>query len=126
MTVEFRAGDKVKCTFFGDEVFELVEHTGYYPLKIKRESCEYIFQRDGRYCVHHTSSVLTLVSRPKKKESVTWYRVTCHAKEADEATDYGRLFRNKEHFLVYQGSKEQDFHFIHLEPVVTHEYDVGE
>lgn len=67
----FQAGDKVKCAFFGDEVFVLVDNNIYntadYPLMLSKVGDQGMFTTDGRLHTSHTHPVLTLVERPKKK-----------------------------------------------------------
>ena len=67
--LEFKAGDKVKCYFYGDEVFtlEMFGHNIGFSLK----QVPLIFLDDGRYYESHTHPVLTLVERPKVKVQVT-------------------------------------------------------
>lgn len=93
---EFRAKDKVKCAFFGDEVFELEEIGS--SLKLKGSSnMELNFSKFGKVMTHHTHPVLTLVERPKrmvKKQVEYWTNlfpiVGCLGlfKTEEEARDY--------------------------------------
>ena len=61
--LEFKAGDKVKCYFYGDEVFTLVKDGSFLRLENKRE----LFWNDGKNQKSHTHPALTLVERPKVK-----------------------------------------------------------
>jgi hypothetical protein len=64
----FKPGDKVKCAFFGDEVFLLELGGGFnFPICFKRGNSVWEFLLDGRYSDGHTHPVLTLVERPKEK-----------------------------------------------------------
>jgi hypothetical protein len=71
---EFKPKDKVECTFFGDEVFE-VHDTGHkdFPIAIINNEGNNFgrFTSDGKYLNQHTHPVLTLVERPKKKVTKT-------------------------------------------------------
>jgi len=71
---EFKVGDRVKCAFYGDEVFELIKHEDSIEVLIlEREDIEMYFLKDGRNSTRHTHPVLTLVERPKTKVQVTRY-----------------------------------------------------
>ena len=64
---EFKVGDRVKCTFFGDRIFTLIADGSFLLLENKRE----LFLYDGKHQKSHTHPVLTLVERPKVKVKVT-------------------------------------------------------
>ena len=79
---EFKAGDKVKCAFFGDEVFELREDGGNFLVILERKDSEMFFLKDGRYTQYHTHPVLTLVERPNTKVKITrWINVYQYGSE---------------------------------------------
>lgn len=72
--MEYQAGDKVKCAFFGEEVFELkgikAEKCAgiYFPLYFEYNNANHYFTTDGKDSLKHTHPILTLVERPKKKK----------------------------------------------------------
>jgi len=69
--VEFKVGDRVKCTFFGDAVFTL-ETFQFSDVLIIKYGDNYVpFLADGKVHKSHTHPVLTLVERPKVKVEVT-------------------------------------------------------
>lgn len=65
-----------------------------------------------------------IYQEPKKTEKVVWYRVTAHKNDDDEPCTLEFLFKSKDHFLGFVREKESDFHWIKLEEVYTHEYEV--
>lgn len=64
----FKKNDKVKCAFFGDEVFELEEGDEFVYFSHSKGTSSFL--KDGRASDSHTHPVLTLVERPKKKKKV--------------------------------------------------------
>lgn len=71
--MEFKAGDKVKCYFFGDEVFILDSNRGSdYPLGFDSHGERWTFTDDGRFHDDHSVPVLTLVERSTKKVKKTY------------------------------------------------------
>ncbi len=63
----------------------------------------------------------------KKTEKITWYRVFFHRKgHGFTACTAISLFKSKLQFLLCENKKEDDFHWIKLEEVMTHEYEVNE
>jgi len=90
----YRAGDKVKCAFFGDKVFTLIEKGFSNYLYIEKYGCSLAFYLDGRFEDDHTHSILTLVERPKTKvEFIVWvnifpnnYRVSHNSKHSADRT----------------------------------------
>jgi len=114
--MEFKAGGKVKCAFFGDEVFELKYVTGcrdIYPLTISRLGSYDTFTIDGRSSSMHTHPILILVER--KKEPEVWFRVTSKAKADLRPYENGVMVKTEEDFLG--GRATSDFEWIHLEQV---------
>ncbi len=71
---EFKEGDKVKCAFYGDEVFTLGKYPdSIYPLSFETPKRVHSFTRKGLHNEIHTHSILTLVDR--KIEKVAKYKV---------------------------------------------------
>jgi len=69
----YRAGDKVKCAFFGDKVFKLYAYSEGSYLYIEHEGGFISFCAEGRHMKSHTHSTLTLVDRQKTKvEFIVW------------------------------------------------------
>lgn len=66
MTQKFEPGDKVKCAFFDDELFEL-EGFSEFEIRFQRGDTTYYFATDGRYSTNHTRPVLALVEKKKEK-----------------------------------------------------------
>jgi len=66
---EFKVGDKVKCTFYGDRIFTLYESEDDRYLVITCEGDSFL--KNGTQHGYHTHPVLTLVERPKTKVKVT-------------------------------------------------------
>jgi uncharacterized protein YkuJ len=62
----------------------------------------------------------------KKTEKVTWYRISYHKKGNNYAFTEADLVGSIEVFLSEYGTSEGDYHWIKLEEVYTHEYEVGE
>jgi hypothetical protein len=60
----------------------------------------------------------------KKTEKVTWYKVAYHHKKSDIAWESGELYTSRENFLTIHQATEDCFHWIKLEEVYTHEYEV--
>lgn len=71
----FKAGDRVRCAFFGEEIFTL-QHNGNHLPNFSRDGTCYDFLEDGRWAKSHTASCLTLVERPKEKVSRKLYVAT--------------------------------------------------
>lgn len=67
---------------------------------------------------------LATMPTPKEMETVTWHQVTSHEKDDDVVYRHEELFKSKEHFLKFVSGQEEDFHFIELKEVMTHEYEV--
>jgi len=97
---EFKHGDKVKCAFFGDEIFTLEETAPFGVLKIDTGEKFVSFYKNGTYEELHTHPVLTLVERAKTKVKVSvWLnvhrdegKVVHYSKElADKSTRCGRI-----------------------------------
>lgn len=63
----------------------------------------------------------------KKTEKVTWYKVYFHRKDFSSKAEPSMFFhKSKEDFLTTNDLKESDLHWIKLEEVMTHEYEVNE
>lgn len=91
--MEFKAGDKVKCVFFGDEVFTLqnINADKYYEdyiFKIEYKDITHSFTIDGKYYSQHTHPVLTLVERPTKKIAKRFWRWIFFLHHAKSEPDY--------------------------------------
>ena len=83
---EFKAGDRVKCVFFGDEIFTLTERITSltaFPVSFERVGHVLTFLRDGRHSTHHTHPSITLVERPKTKRTIHRY-VNVYASKISE------------------------------------------
>jgi len=100
---EFKEGDRVKCAFFGAEVFTLEKFGQSIGFSLRQVPLTFL--DDGRYCETHTNPVLTLVERPtpprnplrpKLSGHVNLYK-TGHAftyptrAEADAKADHDRI-----------------------------------
>jgi len=73
---EFKAGDRVKCTFFGDKIFTLKKSSSLELLRFDIGDTFFSFYKDGTYEELHTHPVLTLVERPKVKVEVcVWMNI---------------------------------------------------
>ena len=71
---EFKVGDRVKCAFYGDEIFTLEDCGRHNALSLA--GLKGVFYTNGRCNIEHTHSVLTLVERAKTKVKVTrWMNV---------------------------------------------------
>ena len=109
--MEFKADDKVTCSYFGAEVFVLKPFKsscleGFYFFC---EGREYDFTKDGRDSNTHAHPVLTLVERPKKVKKIKlefWVNVydekdlyTMHYPSKEDADRYSIMPRIAcEHF----------------------------
>ena len=82
---EFKAGDRVKCVFFGDKTFTLTQSISGLCVFVEHEGHFFTFLKDGRYSTHHTHPSITLVERPKTKHTVSRY-VNVYA--SDNSRDY--------------------------------------
>jgi len=67
-----------------------------------------------------------IYQEPKKTEKVAWYRVSYHYKDESFPCTELRLYRSKEAFIVLHKYSENNFYWIKLEEVYTHEYEVSE
>lgn len=78
---EFKAKDKVKCAFFGDEALELKDSLNHnHPLVIYRGNDFYLFTKNGMFDLTHTHPILTLVERPEPRIEELWVNIL-HYKE---------------------------------------------
>jgi len=68
---DFKVGDRVKCAFYGDEIFTLETFQFSDGLIIKHGDNYVPFLADGKVHKSHTHPVLTLVERAKVKVEVT-------------------------------------------------------
>jgi len=68
--IEFKVGDRVKCSFYGDKIFTLTGHDPDGYLFIEYEGHSLSFYRDGRHSRQHTHSPLTLIDGAKPKVKV--------------------------------------------------------
>lgn len=112
---EFKVGDKVKCAFFGDEVFELEDTPDdYYSICFKRLEAYHSFTVHGKSVSSHTHPVLTLVERPKRKEkrTITLY-INTYPDGGEDAIHSSRKVADR--YAVYNRIKCIEF---------THEYEV--
>lgn len=95
--MKFKPGDKVKCAFFGDEVFELREDLNiFYSVYFLHKDDEYSFTEDGKHAKEHTHPVLTLVERPEPRVDEIWVNFykdgsIRYALTAKEAAQWGAL-----------------------------------
>lgn len=62
----------------------------------------------------------------KKAEKVVQYRIIYHNRSIDYHFDSGQLFKSKQDFLKTYGKKEDCYHWVKLEEVYSHEYEVNE
>ncbi len=123
---EFRVGDIVRDFRFDGE-FELSYNTNNtYPLQTPFGYTNYAsYTINGKQHSSHDGPVLTLVRRPSKKKNVTWYRVSYHEKcDGKKPNTCNELYKYLEDFLNFYARKKSDFHWIELEPVRLHEYEV--
>lgn len=92
---KFKAGDKVKCVFYGDKVFTLgrSDRIDYLYLMELGGTSQPTFMEDGRYNHSHTHPSITLVERPKvkvKKRYSGWVNVY------SDGRDGGGIYPSKE------------------------------
>lgn len=63
----------------------------------------------------------------KKTEKITWYRASFHHKNSKHPQQLTKdLCKGMEDFLGYFNESEDDYHWIKLEEVYSHIYEVGE
>ncbi len=128
---EFRAGDIVRDYRFNEEITlrdSRCDDDDDYPLQSTLDNVNCTYTINGKLLSSHDNPIITLVKRPNEKKSVTWYRVSFHYKtEKSTAQSHNTLYRSIQEFLdASLGMKESDFHWIELEPVRTHEYEVAD
>lgn len=68
----FKPGDRVRCHYYGEEIFTLEKAYAEYQtantyLKFTRNGSEHVFYEDGKFAPTHVAPLLTLVERPKEK-----------------------------------------------------------
>jgi hypothetical protein len=109
--------------------------------KIKHKSWDhyYCYFNDIRFvlCLEKSKSQIDLkcdliepddyeIYTEKKTEKVSWYKITCHSVSDSRPMSCDYLFKSEDHFLDYYKESKDDYHWIKLEEVCTHEYEVIE
>jgi hypothetical protein len=118
---EFKIGDIVRDYRFNKEFVLESNSSNDYPLKISSVASYTI---NGKLVITEDNPIITLVRRPKEKKSVTWYRVFYHYIGSNYPTFTTSLVESEKDLDRKIGLNSNNCHWIKLEPVITHEYEV--